>query len=288
MAQDDVKQLQTFLSENTSFLPKGLATGYFGSLTENALKQLQQQYGLPQTGVLDEATRQIIFPCVRVAVVQPNGGETFRVGDTMNISWTVAALQAGGSGTASSSPFMMFLNGNDRENGNAKVRIGVLNPAGIVRPLSPVLSIDLVSAATPTSREQFVFHVRNVSLLGSNTGSIVWKIPQSIPESSQYRIQVSVGKMFKDDGWCETKGRFCVARPMDQMQMPAWGAFDESDGTFSILGGAIVPSVPPIPTGTSSVQALIQMRTQVLTMIQKMQDVLAQINAALQSIGVTF
>lgn len=54
----EVEHLQEVLVlENVSF-PENLTTGYFGSITEGALKKFQAKHGLPVTGVVDTATQK--------------------------------------------------------------------------------------------------------------------------------------------------------------------------------------------------------------------------------------
>ena len=57
MKSDEVKRLQEQLAKDASLYPEGLTTGYFGSLTEAAVKRLQQKHGLPQTGIVDTDMR---------------------------------------------------------------------------------------------------------------------------------------------------------------------------------------------------------------------------------------
>ncbi len=53
----EIEHLQEILySENVSF-PDNLITGYFGSYTENALRQFQKKYGLRVTGIVDVPTQ---------------------------------------------------------------------------------------------------------------------------------------------------------------------------------------------------------------------------------------
>lgn len=52
---DKVKQLQQMLIDN-GLLDKQYATGYFGPLTENALKAFQSKSGLPTSGSYDDTT----------------------------------------------------------------------------------------------------------------------------------------------------------------------------------------------------------------------------------------
>jgi peptidoglycan hydrolase-like protein with peptidoglycan-binding domain len=47
---DDVKQLQEFLKQFPDVYPEGLVTGYFGSLTEAAVKKFQEQQGIVTEG----------------------------------------------------------------------------------------------------------------------------------------------------------------------------------------------------------------------------------------------
>jgi peptidoglycan hydrolase-like protein with peptidoglycan-binding domain len=56
---DEVKEIQEILaSDSTIFGVK--PTGYFGPLTEEAIKKFQERYGLPVTGIVDEATREVM------------------------------------------------------------------------------------------------------------------------------------------------------------------------------------------------------------------------------------
>jgi phosphodiesterase/alkaline phosphatase D-like protein/peptidoglycan hydrolase-like protein with peptidoglycan-binding domain len=64
MKSDAVRQLQEYLDnlEPITYPPK-LITGYFHKYTLAAVKQLQAQYGLPETGVWDAATRAAVGMC---------------------------------------------------------------------------------------------------------------------------------------------------------------------------------------------------------------------------------
>ncbi len=56
---DDVKKIQEILASDPTLF--GVApTGYFGPLTEAAIKKFQERYGLPVTGIVDEATREVM------------------------------------------------------------------------------------------------------------------------------------------------------------------------------------------------------------------------------------
>ena len=53
----EVRHLQTILKETDNIYPEGHLTGYFGSMTERALKRFQSVHNLPQTGITDKATQ---------------------------------------------------------------------------------------------------------------------------------------------------------------------------------------------------------------------------------------
>ncbi|MBI4093669.1 peptidoglycan-binding protein [Candidatus Kaiserbacteria bacterium] len=54
---DDVKQLQEFLSTFPDVYPDGLVTGYFGPLTEAAVKKFQEQNGIESVGIVGPKTQ---------------------------------------------------------------------------------------------------------------------------------------------------------------------------------------------------------------------------------------
>jgi hypothetical protein len=56
---DDVLQAQELLASDPTIF-KVKPTGFFGPLTQDALKKFQAQYNLPVTGKLDEATRDVM------------------------------------------------------------------------------------------------------------------------------------------------------------------------------------------------------------------------------------
>ena len=53
----EVTTLQTVLKSDSTVYPEGLVTGYFGSLTEAAVKKFQAKYGIDQTGTVGPITR---------------------------------------------------------------------------------------------------------------------------------------------------------------------------------------------------------------------------------------
>jgi len=56
MTGDDVKLLQETLATDPEIYPEGLVTGYFGRLTEKAVKRFQQKMGVEQVGSVGPKT----------------------------------------------------------------------------------------------------------------------------------------------------------------------------------------------------------------------------------------
>jgi len=54
---DDVKQLQEFLKTFPDVYPEGLVTGYFGPLTEMAVKKFQEKNGIESVGIVGPKTQ---------------------------------------------------------------------------------------------------------------------------------------------------------------------------------------------------------------------------------------
>ncbi|MBV9349171.1 MAG: peptidoglycan-binding protein [Patescibacteria group bacterium] len=60
----DVEQLQTFLStQQYTSAGTNIMTGYYGPLTQQAVREFQSANGLPATGSVDSATRALLSDC---------------------------------------------------------------------------------------------------------------------------------------------------------------------------------------------------------------------------------
>lgn len=60
MSGEDVTTLQEILAADPEVYPEGLITGYFGSLTENAVKKFQKKHGIEQVGEVGPKTKMAI------------------------------------------------------------------------------------------------------------------------------------------------------------------------------------------------------------------------------------
>jgi murein L,D-transpeptidase YcbB/YkuD len=56
MTGDDIKTLQELLSTDSDVYPQGLITGYYGKLTEQAVRRLQKKLCLNEDGVVNSQT----------------------------------------------------------------------------------------------------------------------------------------------------------------------------------------------------------------------------------------
>ena len=71
---DDVEELQQFLKQFPDVYPEGLTTGYFGPLTEKAVKKFQKKYGIEQVGIVGPKTRAQLHKLVgKTASSVPQG-----------------------------------------------------------------------------------------------------------------------------------------------------------------------------------------------------------------------
>lgn len=296
---EEVRQLQSVLGKDKTIYPEGLATGYFGKATENAVKRLQEKYSLPQTGVVDQNLRQIILPCGQIIkVVYPNGGEVFRSGEEMKISWQVNLPRYQ----------WQELQPGQRVLGVATNTAGVIgvepiNPPpflDVVKPMPQTVSVDLVEEvsspcpATPGGKtnclvpisQKLIFHIKNFVLKDDNIeNTIVWKIPSNFPESSNYKIRVTSWGAFNKCSFGEKCLMMPDNSPITGDSAPQiydyTGHFDLSDGVFKILGNKIQPT--PLPTILPSTTSpdLVRMRNEVVEMMKKLQILLEQLNKLL-------
>lgn len=205
-----VTNLQNILKTDPSIYPQGLVTGYFGPATQGAIKNLQAKYGLPQTGVVDSATLQVIFPSnVQLKVISPNGGESWDKSANHSISWQVTVGP-------------MFVNGQQLAPATSNDSGGPARP--LIAPFYDNASIDLVRDSVPSFR----YHIGTTNLYQTQFN---WQIPNSILNASDYRIQISVGGNIP----CLERGDG-IACPMYYQQ---YSYSDTSDNTFGITGAGI-------------------------------------------------
>lgn len=67
MRDQEVKILQEFLAKGSDIYPSGRITGYFGILTENAVKKFQAKYGIETAGIVGPLTRAKINELIQMS-----------------------------------------------------------------------------------------------------------------------------------------------------------------------------------------------------------------------------
>jgi tartrate dehydratase beta subunit/fumarate hydratase class I family protein len=195
----EVSNLQKILKEFPDIYPEGYVTGYYGRFTENAVKRLQRECHLPETGYVDEDTLKCLFPKVKIQMIFPNGGEVLDRKQIQTIRWKV-----------------------EMESG--------AEPGFTERPFWAKASIDLLRIKRP-EKKSFVKHIASVDFFDTNEYS--WKITPDIPNGSGYVIRITAG--FRTVGETET-GEIIIPRPFENFPIPEYWEWnsDESDGTFTI------------------------------------------------------
>ena len=68
---DDVSRLQQLLAQDKEIYPAGTVSGFYGSLTEGAVRKFQAKYGLPQVGRVGPATRAKLKEVFGEKVITP-------------------------------------------------------------------------------------------------------------------------------------------------------------------------------------------------------------------------
>lgn len=60
MEDEDIKKIQELLATDPTIYPKGIASGYFGPLTKEAIMRFQERHELTVTGVIDQETKDLL------------------------------------------------------------------------------------------------------------------------------------------------------------------------------------------------------------------------------------
>jgi len=225
-----VEDLQNILKSDPTIYPEGLTTGYYGSLTKEAVKRLQKKFNLSQTGEVDEETSKIVLPCpidVQITVVSPNGGETWNKKDIHEITWKLSrpVAEPTDNQTPTQEETVLPIDDIDKK---------YFWPQG---------RIDLIK-----SDGTFVKHITTINLAYQ---SYTWEIDSSIANGADYKIRIELGPVIA------CKGELC---PL--LYNPKFTFGDESNNPFSITGETNVP-----PKGLDEAIAVVE---EMLVQMQKL------------------
>jgi hypothetical protein len=275
----DVSTLQTILKTDPTIYPAGLVTGYYGPATEAAVKKLQNKYDLPETGIVDDATQAIIYPDpsttrIEIAVMMPNGGEAWTAGGTAKILWksTIGPVSYPMPMPIPDKPQIMMSGTVAASAGGSS---GAVKPSMVPPPFFPYASIDLIRDSQPS----YSRHIGSANLYQTQYS---WNVPKDIPEASDYRVRISVGKnvpcLYRSD--IEAKQGVAVSSPSVMPPRCAAATFasyyasDMSDNVFTVKGGA---STDPA--------TIAELRKQIAEIKMIMEKLNAQISAIETKLG---
>ena len=256
----EVKILQEILSQDEEIYPQKLNTGYFGSLTKEAIRNMQKKLGLPQTGVVDENFMRVVFPCIELKLTIPNGGETWKVGETQKITWEYQPI------------YYIQERGITREATESEIQSLPQNT--IIKPIYQNVAIDLVRTDLPRIMiyppvpNPVVYHIGKASI---SDGSFSWTIPNNIENSAHYKVRISVrGYGAPEINCLNTSDARCLSSIIkDEFKGFLW---DESDNEFSILNPNIVvsptPTTTPVNGNTERIQQLIRVFEELIARLQ--------------------
>ncbi|MFA5830982.1 MAG: peptidoglycan-binding protein [Candidatus Paceibacterota bacterium] len=282
MTASDVSTLQTILKTDPVIYPAGLVTGYYGPATEAAVKKLQNKYDLPETGIVDEATQAVIYPDpsatrTEITILMPNGGEIWSAGDTAQILWksTISPITAYPMPMPGEPRIMMNGTGSvSSGSSSGTAEISPIKPTIVPPPFFPYASIDLIRDTEPS----YLRHIGSANLYQTKYS---WSIPKDIPEASDYRVRISVGKnvpcLYRSD--VETKqGMGATSSVMPPRcavsNFASYYASDTSDKVFAVKGGS----------GTDPA-AIAELRKQIAEIKMIMEKLSAQISAIEAKLG---
>jgi peptidoglycan hydrolase-like protein with peptidoglycan-binding domain len=204
---EEVKIIQEILKSDPEIYPEGYITGYYGSLTEKAIKKLQKKCGLPETGVMDEATEKCLYPIgYQVKVTSPNGGEVWDKSQIQTITWQVIAP------SETTTPSLEGVK---------------------IKPFWSKISIDLFKKTGGLTI--FVRHIATTNLFDQ---SYSWKIAPNIPNGKDYVIRISSGPGVGPIWYREKSGQELpsAGEIWPVPPQPYYLIWDESDGPFEITG----------------------------------------------------
>lgn len=81
MTSDEVKALQAALAADPEVYPEGIISGFFGPLTEKAVRKFQEKNGLEQVGFVGPRTRGLLNQLLRVNMAGLEADENDEDGD---------------------------------------------------------------------------------------------------------------------------------------------------------------------------------------------------------------
>lgn len=264
MESQEIQAIQKILKQDSSIYPEGYTTGYFGLLTEEAVKKLQKKFGVPETGIIDEQTEIIIFPYFDIRITSPNGNENWETDETRTIRWQVLKR--------------------------------LITDSGEEKIFWPRVSVDLYKREAtwpyPQTNEEpseeimiyrsiFVKHLGFADLFN---GYFNWKISSDIPSGHNYVIRISMGRKILPcilpldlEGQAGCLEKALPETSTETKLMPPYYplTWDESDMPFTI--SRETPPCPDIKEAIAALEKIIAEFTRMRKELEKIVDMLKAI-----------
>jgi hypothetical protein len=203
---------------------------------------------------------RVVFPCIELKLTIPNGGETWKVGETQKITWEYQPI------------YYIQERGVTREATESEIQ--TLPQDKVIKPIYQNVAIDLVRTDLPrimiypSVPNPIAYHIGKASI---SDGSFSWTIPNSIENSAHYKVRISVrGYGAPEINCLNTSDARCLSSIIkDEFKGFLW---DESDNEFSILNPNIVvsptPTTTPVNGNTERIQQLIRVFEELIARLQ--------------------
>lgn len=192
MSGDEVRSLQEFLAEDRDVYPEGLVTGFFGQMTENAVRKFQRKHGIDAVGEIGPKTRTRIHELLEE---WREGGKKIPPGLLKRIDWlaTSTAATTTATSTRAKEEFKVTL---CHKAGYANETISVGLPALVAHILhgDKVGACSPGSSTTPTTPDTAAPIISNVEAenISSASAKIEWKTNEASNSKGWYSVSTPV------------------------------------------------------------------------------------------------
>ena len=188
MGGDEVRDLQEFLAEDRDVYPEGLITGFFGPMTENAVRKFQRKHGIDAVGEIGPKTRARIHELLEE---WRESGKKIPPGLLKQLGWlgtsTLATTTA--STTRIKEEFKVTL---CHKSGQANETISVALPALVAH----ILHGDRVGACSPGSSTP--------PTTPDTTAPVISSVEAENISSTSVKIEWKTNEASESKGWYST------------------------------------------------------------------------------------
>lgn len=191
MSGDEVRALQEFLAEDHDVYPEGLITGFFGPMTENAVRKFQRKHGIDAVGEIGPKTRVRIHELLEE---WREGGKNIPLGLLKRIGWIVTSTAATTTATTTRAKdeFKVTL---CHKPGQANETISVALPALVAHILHGdkvgACGVGSSASTTPDTVAPLISNVEAEDI-ASTSAKIEWKTNEVSNSKGWYSVSTPV------------------------------------------------------------------------------------------------